>query len=440
MNKVLSLIFLLCISISFSYSQEYTLIESIRTEINERYPSYEKLYKYLHQNPELSFQEKETSKLLKQKLTDLGFEIIDSLGGYGFAGIFRNGEGPIILYRTDMDALPIAEKTNLAYASQKIAIFEGRETPVMHACGHDMHMTVFTGTAETLLRFRDSWNGTLIFLAQPAEEKGGAQVLLKNDLFSHIPVPDVALAIHVSSSLETGNIGYCPGPAYASVGTVDITVFGQGGHGAYPHQSIDPIVLTSKIILALQTIVSREIAPIDPAVITVGSIHAGTKHNIIPEEVKMQLTLRSYSDEVMDHIMASIKRICKGEAMSAGLASEKFPLIEEVDERLPVLYNDPFITENIAENLKEKMGKSNIVLIPPVMGAEDFGRYGKTKEKIPICLLKIGTVSAENLKESKEKNTILPSLHSPYFTPVPELSIKTGVEAMTLAIIALLKE
>ena len=229
---------LLCIS-----SQTTPLGKSIKNEINKNYLSYERLYKHLHQNPELSYQEKETSRLLKSKLLSFGYEIIDSLGGYGFAGILRNGEGPVILYRTDLDALPIKEETGLSYASRKTSILEGDETAVMHACGHDIHMTVFTGTAESLVKLKDQWSGTLIMLAQPAEEKGGAQILLKNDLFSKIPVPGIALAIHVTPELETGKVGYCPGPAYASVGTLDITVYGQGGHGAYPHLSIDPIVL-----------------------------------------------------------------------------------------------------------------------------------------------------------------------------------------------------
>jgi amidohydrolase len=399
--------------------------------------SCEELYKYLHQNPELSFQEKETSNLLKQKLGILGFEIVDNLGGYGFAGILKNGDGPIILYRTDMDALPIAEKTDLPYSSNKTAILDGKETRVMHACGHDIHMATLIGTAEILLDLKKSWKGTLIVLAQPAEEKGGAQVLLKNNLFSHIPVPDIALALHVSSTLEAGKVGYCPGPAYASVGTLDITVVGQGGHGAYPHQCIDPIVLTSKIILALQTIVSREISPMDPAVITVGSIHAGTKHNIIPESVKLKLTLRTYSDEVMNQIINSIKRICKGEAISSGLKPIDFPVVDEVDERLPVLYNNLLLTESIAETLKKEMGNENIVQIQADTGAEDFSRYSKTKDNIPICMLKTGTVSADQIKDSVEKNFNIPSLHSSYFAPVPKLSLETGIEAMSLALIGL---
>ncbi len=246
MNKVIFITGVILACTAHLRGQDTALTSRIRTEIETAYSRYDTLYKHLHQNSELSYQEKETSALLKGHLRSLGFEITDSLGGYGFAGIYRNGVGPVILYRTDMDALPIKEKTGLPYASDKTSLFEGKETSVMHACGHGMHMTIFTVTAETLLKLKAFWKGTLVLLAQSAEEKGGAQVLLRNGLFSKLPVPDVALAIHVTPELETGKVGYCPGPAYASVGTVDITVFGQGGHGAYPHLGIDPVVLTSR--------------------------------------------------------------------------------------------------------------------------------------------------------------------------------------------------
>ncbi len=230
-NFILATSILLLGSLTLPGQDSY-LSKRIIEEINNDYSSYESLYKYLHENPELSHQEKETSQLIKRKLQSFGYEITDSLGGYGFAGILHNGAGPVIMYRTDMDALPIKEQTGLPYASSKTAILEGDETAVMHACGHDMHMTVFTGTAESMLKLKDHWKGTLLLLAQPAEERGGAQILLKNDLFSRIPIPDIALAFHVAPDLETGKIGYCPGPAYASVGTIDMTVYGQGGHGA----------------------------------------------------------------------------------------------------------------------------------------------------------------------------------------------------------------
>jgi len=359
MKKILLITFaILCLQ--FVSAQEKKLVKQIDKELAKIINSKIDLYKHLHQNPELSYREKETSKLLSAKLKSFGFKIIDNIGGYGFAGVLKNGKGPVIMYRTDLDALPILEKTGVAYASTKTDTLDGLETGVMHACGHDMHMTVFTGIAELMSKMKDKWSGTLVMLGQPAEELGGSAMLLENDLFSKIPIPSIALAYHVSPELEAGKIGYIPGLAWAKVNSVEITVHGHGGHGAYPHQSIDPIVLSARIILALQTIVSREISPLNPAVVTVGAIHGGKKHNVIPNDVHMMLTLRSYSDKVAAKMISSIKRICNGVAASAGLSESEYPTVVEVHKSLPPGINNPELTEKIAKILKKGMGETAI--------------------------------------------------------------------------------
>ncbi len=438
-NRVV-FIAVLILTFQFVYAQEKTLIKQIDKELGKAISSKVILYKHLHENPELSFREKETSKLISTKLKSFGFEIIDNIGGYGFAGVLKNGEGPVIMYRTDLDALPIFEKTDVSYASCKTDTLNGLETAVMHACGHDMHMTVFVGVAELMSKMKNNWKGTLVMLGQPAEELGGSALLLENDLFLKIPVPSLALAYHVSPELEAGKIGYIPGPAWAKVNTVEITVHGHGGHGAYPHQSIDPIVLSARIILALQTIVSREISPLNPAVVTVGAIHGGKKHNVIPDDVHMMLTLRSYSDEVAAKMISSIERICNGIAASAGLEKKEFPNVVEIYNSLPPGINNPELTEKIAQVLKKEFGETAILKQEPSMGAEDFYAYGSTSEKIPLCMLRLGSVSKETIEEHDKSGTPLPGLHSSYYAPIPEKTINTGVKAMIITLIQLMNE
>ncbi len=430
----------LIFTFQFVYAQEKNLIKQIDVELNKAISSKVILYKHLHENPELSFREKETSKLLSEKLKSLGFEIIENIGGYGFAGVLKNGEGPVIMYRTDLDALPILEKTGVSYASCKTDTLNGLETAVMHACGHDMHMTVFVGVAELMSKMKNKWSGTLVMLGQPAEELGGSAVLLENDLFKKIPTPSLALAYHVSPELEAGKIGYIPGPAWAKVNTVEITVHGHGGHGAYPHQAIDPIVLSARIILALQTIVSREISPLNPAVVTVGAIQGGKKHNVIPDDVHMMLTLRSYSDEVSARMISSIKRICNGIAASAGLSESECPTVVEIHKSLPPGINNPELTEKIAKMLKQEFGETAILKQEPSMGGEDFFAYGSTAENVTLCMLRLGSVSKETIEKHKKEGTSLPGLHSSYYAPVPEKTINMGVKAMTLAIIKLFED
>jgi hippurate hydrolase len=399
------------------------------------------LYEHLHRNPELSFQEKETSRRMAQELEKLGFEVASGIGGYGVVGVLRNGDGPTVMVRTDTDALPLQEDTGLPYASQAKGLSDdGQPVPAMHACGHDMHMTVWVGAARKLAAAKSQWKGTLVFIAQPAEERGGgAKNMLAEGLFEKFPKPDYCLALHCSATLPAGSIGYKPGYALASVDMVDITVYGKGGHGAYPHTTVDPVVLASRMVLDFQTIVSREIAPTEPAVVTVGSIHGGTKHNIIPSEVKLQLTLRSYSDQVRQHSLQALSRIANGLAKSAGLPDELMPKIVVADESIPSTYNTPELVERLLPALRQAIGDDQVVPVQAVMGGEDFGMYGKTDDQVPVFIYWLGTIAPERVAAANAGGEALPSLHSPFFAPVPDASIRTGVATMAQAVMSLLQ-
>ena len=353
------------------------------------------LYIDLHQNPELSFQEEETSQKLAQLLKDMGFEVTPEVGGFGVVAVFENGPGKTLMIRADMDALPLEEKTGAKYASKKKSINQvGAEVFTMHACGHDIHMTSLIGTAQNLIKMREDWSGTLVLNLQPAEERGsGARAMIRDGIFERFPRPDFNLALHVSADLPAGKVAYVPGWAMANVDSMDIIVKGIGGHGAYPHKTIDPIVLSAQLINNIQTIRSREISPLDAAVVTVGSIHGGTKHNIIPSEVRLQLTLRSYTDEVRNNTISSIKRISRGLADSVGLPEELYPEITLKDEYTPALYNNPEFTETIRLIAEEALGKENVIKSTPVMGGEDFGMYGRVEPKIPSVLFWLGAVN-----------------------------------------------
>lgn len=416
--------------------------KEINAEIKSNIDKYIELREHLHQNPELSFQEKETSKRMAKEIKALGFEVTENFGGYGVVGVLRNGEGPVVLVRADMDALPVEEKTGLPCASTKKAIEQnGKKVSVMHACGHDIHMTVWTGVANTLTKLIKHWQGTLIMIAQPAEERGGgAKAMIKEGLFKKFPRPDYAIALHVSAELEAGKVGLKAGPTAANVDVVDITVHGEGGHGAYPHKTIDPVVLSARLVLALQTIVSREISPLDPAVVTVGAINGGAKHNVIPDNVKLQLTLRSYSDDVRQQTIDAIKRIAKGIGLSSGIADEKLPEVVVGDEFTPATINNQAMYKKVKHAFEWMLGIDNVTEVKPVMAGEDFGRYGKTPENVPICLFWLGTVSTEKMQASRDKGTKLPPLHSPYFSPEARPTIETGVKAMSSAVIYLFNQ
>ena len=424
MKKTFILIFAFSINLIYSKEIQVNLLE---------------LYKELHANPELSYQEYETSKKLASVLENIGYQVTRNVGGNGVVALLENGDGNTVMFRADMDGLPVEEKTGASYASKKrVKNLDGEEVFTMHACGHDVHMTVLIGVAEYLYKIKDTWQGKLLLVLEPAEEvSGGARNMIKDGLFTKFPRPDFNLAFHVSASLQAGKVGYLPGWAMANVDSVDITVKGLGGHGAYPHTTKDPIVIAANIVTQLQTIVSRQIAPTDPAVVTVGSIHGGTKHNVIPNEVKLQLTLRSYTDEVRNQTLSSIERIVKGSAISAGLTEEYFPVIEIKDEYTPAVFNNPSLVEKVQRSFVNTLGDEKVIEVSPVMGGEDFGMFGRVEPIIPTALFWLGAVNNEVYEKAKRDDLTLPSLHSDLFLPDADPAINTGVEAMSNAIVDL---
>ncbi|HYQ70567.1 MAG TPA: amidohydrolase, partial [Gammaproteobacteria bacterium] len=363
-------------------------------------------------------------------------------GGYGLVAMLRNGDGPVILFRADMDALPIGEQTGLSFRSTVRAVNQaGEDVPVMHACGHDIHMTVLLGIARQMAADRAGWHGTLLLIAQPAEEIGaGARAMLDDGLFERFPLPDYNLAFHVSPDLPAGEIGYVSGYALANVDSVDIAIHGVGGHGAYPQKTIDPIVIAARTILALQTLVSRELSPLKSAVVTVGSIHGGTKHNIIPDEVRLQLTVRSYSDETRDFLLRRIGEISRGIAQSAGLPEDRLPELTIKDEYTPAVYNDPALIDRIVAVLESTLGEAAVAAVDPVMAGEDFARYGRTQAQIPGALLWLGAVNPERFQSARHTGDALPGLHSSRFAPDAGPTIATGVRAMQAVLLELFRE
>jgi amidohydrolase len=408
----------------------------VQRRLAEEYPRLEALYKELHAHPELSLHEAQTAKRLARELKDLGFEVSENVGGYGVVGVLKNGSGPTVLVRTDMDGLPVTEQTGLPYASKvRTRDKDQNEVGVMHACGHDMHMTCWTGTARVLAGMKDRWQGTLVFIAQPAEEIGaGARLMLDAGLFKKFPRPDYAFALHCASDVPYGSIAYTEGLAMANTDSVDILVRGKGGHGAAPHTTVDPVVLAARIVLDLQTLVSREMNPVEPAVVTVGSIHGGTKHNIIPNEVRLQLTVRSTRDSVRKHLLDGIKRIADAAAKGAGAPE---PTVQVSPEFTPAVFNDDALTHKTVALFKEVLGADKVISRPPMMGGEDFARYGRAG--VPIFFYFLGTIDPQRVAEAaREGGNPLPSLHSDHFHPIPEPSIKTGVRTMSLAVLNVL--
>ena len=400
------------------------------------------VYKHLHANPELSSMEFETAAYLAERMKNLGFEVTEKFGGTGVVSVMKNGPGKTIMIRADMDGLPVKEETGLSFASTAVQKDRfGDEWPVMHACGHDIHMTTFLGTAQELIANKDLWSGTLVMILQPAEEiSHGAKDMLKAGLFTKFPRPDYNLALHANSAMPAGQVGVTSGFALANVDSVDITVKGIGGHGAYPQTTKDPIVLASQIVLALQTIVSREVAAQDSAVVTVGAINGGAKHNIIGEEVKLQLTVRSYSDETRDKLLASIKRISENMGRVAGLPDDKLPVVEIKDEYTPAAYNNPELSAKAMVTMAKVIGEENVIASKPVMGGEDFGRYGRTDPKIPGMIYWLGAADPKEVKAAKKAGKSMPSLHSPFFKPDAAAAIPVGVETMTATAVSLFNE
>ena len=407
-------------------------------------------YKELHAAPELSHHEEKTSAFFAGQLRAMGYTVTERIGkyekpewtGYGVVAVMKNGAGPTLLIRTELDALPVDEKTGLPYASKvKTKNDAGQEVSVMHACGHDIHITNMLGTAKLLSELKDQWRGTLVILGQPAEETiDGARAVLRDGLYDRFPKPDYTVALHDNAELEAGKIGYTPGYSLASSNTVNIKIRGLGGHGSKPEATKDPIVMAAQVIMALQTIVSRENSPLDPAVVTVGSIHGGTRPNIIPDEVNMELTVRAYREEVRQKLLAAIERITKGIAIAAGIPEDRAPIVKVSETELTAAtYNDPQLTERLAAVFVKAIGQDNVVKIPPAMASEDFG-YLSLDQKIPSTDFWLGAVDPAKIKRSKETGMPLPSLHSALFEPLPEPTLRTGVKAMTSVVLELMKK
>lgn len=395
-------------------------------------PEWLTFYKVCHENPELSSHEKESAARLAKIFRDAGITVTENIGGHGVVGILKNGDGPTVLIRGDMDALPIIEETGLPFASKKtVTLPDGHTVGVMHACGHDMHQTILAATAQTLVALKDKWKGTVLFVAQPAEEIGtGARLMIEDGLFEKFPKPDHCIALHVNHEMKTGTVGYTPGSVWANVDSVDITIYGKGGHGAYPHASIDPIVTAAQIITALQTIVSRRVNPLDRAVVTVGSVHGGTKHNIIPDTAKLQITVRTFTDDVRKEVLDSIKRIAIHTARAMNCPKDPDVLILD-KEFTPACFNDPELTALGVKVFEEIIGPENVMERPPSMGGEDFGRFGKDLG-VPSFMFVLGVVDEPRFTASQQPGgPALPTVHSPKFQTDPEPTIRTGVRCMT---------
>jgi amidohydrolase len=393
------------------------------------------LYRHFHANPELSFQEEQTAARLARELKMLGAEVATGVGGHGVVALLKNGQGPLLMIRTDLDALPVVEQTGLVYASQvKVKDPSGADVGVMHACGHDVHITNLVGVARYLAASKDQWRGTVMFIGQPAEERGaGAKAMLEDGLFTKFGKPDFAIALHVDATLAAGKVGYREGYSMANVDSVDVTVRGRGGHGAQPHTTVDPIVQAAQLVLDLQSIVSREIKPSEPAVLTVGSIHGGTKHNIIGETCHLQITVRSYSEEVRQKILEGIRR--KAAAVAQSFRAPE-PTVSS-SEGTPSLFNDEKLTRRLVPVFEAALGKANVEPSEASMGGEDFGRYGRAG--VPICMFRLGSVDAKRLARYQQLGQPPPSLHSPIYYPDVEETLATGVVATSNAALELLK-
>lgn len=389
-------------------------------------PEARSFYLELHEHPELSGHEVHTASALATRLRAAGYEVTEHVGNTGVVAILKNGSGPTIMLRTELDALPVEEKTGLPYASKVHALDDsGRDVPVMHACGHDLHMAALLGTAEVMARTRDRWHGTLMLIGQPAEETiAGAEGMIQAGLFTRFPKPDVAVALHVGNGLPAGMVAITPGVYNTNADSVRITIYGKGGHGAMPQTAVDPIVIAARTILALQTIVSREVRPGEMAVVTVGYIHAGNKNNIIPDQAEMGLTVRTFKQDVRRQVLASITRITKAEAAAAGAPRE--PAIDHY-EKTDLVYNDPALAERLRAPLEAALGKNNVVTGEPIPPSEDFSYF--VEQGIPGFYFSLGGADPEKFAQAKASGTQLPSNHSPFFAPDVDPALRTGIVA-----------
>ena len=438
------------------------LASDLEQAVADDYPYVFDLYKHFHENPELSFREEKSAERLAAELRGLGFDVterigddwvrkkskmdtgdvLEGVGGYGIVGVLENGDGPTLMIRADMDALPLLEKTGLSYASEVVAAdYQGQSAPVMHACAHDSHMAIMVGVARRLVAMKDQWSGTLVFVGQPAEEIGlGAIAMLADGLYSRFPKPDYVLALHTSGWDPAGDVTYTSGYALANVDSVDIKVKGVGAHGSAPHMGKDPIVIGSRIVSALQTLVAREINPLEAGVVTVGAFQAGYKHNIIPDEANLQITVRSYDDGVRAQLLEGIERIAIAQARSAGLPDDLMPEVKIESDYTPSTYNNPELTTRVMGAIKEELGAERVYERPPSMGGEDFSQFNRADRTIPSVIFWVGGVDPKAMRDAREgKAPSPPGNHSPFFAPQPEEALITGVHAMTTGALELLE-
>jgi amidohydrolase len=399
---------------------------SLSSQVESVFPDAHALYLDLHQHPEISSHETRTAAVLAEKLRGLGYDVTEHVGGTGVVAILKNGSGPTVMLRTELDALPVEEKTGLSYASKAhMKDDNGRDVPVMHACGHDLHMSSLFGTAAIMAHNKDAWHGTLMLIAQPAEETiSGAKRMVEDGLFTRFPKPDIGVALHDTNNLPAGTVGITPGYFNSNADSVRITVYGKGGHGASPEKTIDPILIAARIAVTLQSIISREIKPGDAAVITVGYIQAGTKNNIIPDDAQMGLTVRSRNPEVRKHLLAAIDRVARGEAEASG--AERMPLVEKY-ESTSAVYNDPALERHLQATLENVLGKDKVQVLEPIMTSEDYSVF--VEAGVPSLYFELGAANAQKYAEAKASGKDLPSNHSPLFAPDSEPALHTGIAA-----------
>lgn len=414
-------------------------IDRITAQVNDLYPSLFNLYSHLHANPELSGQEIQTSRCIANQLRTAGLQVTEGVGGHGIVSVLRNGEGPTVLLRADLDGLPIEERTGLPYASTARGRLAGKgEVGLMHACGHDVHMTVLVGAARILMERKDLWQGTLVLVGQPLEEVGaGARAMIEDGLFTRFPRPDYALALHVTSSLAAGSVGLREGLFWAGCASLDVVIRGIGGHGSRPHETKDPIVMAAETILLLQTIVSREISPIEPAVLSVGSVHGGTKGNIIPEEVVLQLNYRYFSEATARHLRSAIERTTRGVAFASGIPEDRMPIFIDQYSGPPII-NDPELARRMFSAFRRTLGNEHVIRTDRYTFSDDFSQFGMHEPGIPLCYFLLGTAGNVCDAEEAVTDSACPGIHNPSYAPLPEPSIKTGVKAMVAAILEIL--
>ncbi len=399
------------------------------------------LFIYFHSHPELSFLETNTAARMAKELRDAGVEVTEHVGGTGVVGVIKNGAGPTVLIRADMDALPVKEMSGLPYASTVTQVNRTSQTvPVMHACGHDVHITSLVGTAHRLMALKDQWQGTVVLVVQPAEEiGGGAEAMIKDGLYTRFPKPNYALGLHVASFVPSGKLLVRTGQFSSSVDSVDLTIHGVGAHGAAPHKGKDPIVLSAEIIMALQTLVSREISPLEPGVVTVGSIHGGLKHNVISDKVEMQITVRADTQEVRDKLLAGIKRISENAGRMAGLPENLLPEMKLAESETKPVFNTPELTDRLRKTFTKEFGDERMFMMPrDTMGGEDFSEYIVPELGVPGCYFNVGGTPQSAFDAEKKGGPAVPSHHSALFKIEPKPAVTTGVEAMTVAVLDLL--